>query len=91
MIYVFREHHGRDRMEVGFTTTCAISAYHYRSCEFESHSWFTMNGIRTHNFEYASAYSIQHYVIKFVSYLRQVGGFLRLLQFSSPPHYVKYR
>ena len=26
-------------------------------------------------------YSIQHYVIKFVSYLRQVGGFLR---FSSP-------
>jgi hypothetical protein len=51
MIYVFREHHGRDRMEVGFTTTCAISAYHYRSCDFESHSWFTMNGIRTHNFD----------------------------------------
>ena len=21
--------HGRDRMIVGFTTTCAISAYHY--------------------------------------------------------------
>jgi hypothetical protein len=29
-------------------------------------------------------YSIQHYVIKFVSDLRQVGGFLRVLQFSPP-------
>ena len=28
-------------------------------------------------------YSIQHYEIKFVSYLRQVGGFLRVLRF--PP------
>jgi len=28
-------------------------------------------------------YSIQHYVIKFVSYLRQVGGYLRVLRF--PP------
>jgi hypothetical protein len=26
-------------MVVGFTTTYAISAYHYKSCEFESHSW----------------------------------------------------
>ena len=28
-------------------------------------------------------YSIQHYVIKFVSDLRQVGGFIRVLRF--PP------
>ena len=28
-------------------------------------------------------YSIQHYVLKFVSQLRQVGGFLRVLQFPS--------
>ena len=27
---------------------------------------------------------VQHYVIKFVSDLRQVGGFLRVLQFPSP-------
>ena len=27
-------------------------------------------------------YLLQHYVIKFVSDLRQVGGFLRVLQFS---------
>jgi len=30
------------------------------------------------------AYSIQHYVNKFVSDLRQVGGFLRLLRFPQP-------
>ena len=29
-------------------------------------------------------YSIQHYVIKFVSDLRQVGGFLRFLRFPPP-------
>ena len=30
----------RNRMVVGFTTTCAcaISAYHHYSCEFEFHS-----------------------------------------------------
>jgi hypothetical protein len=27
---------GRDRMVVGFTTICAISAYHHSPCEFES-------------------------------------------------------
>jgi hypothetical protein len=30
---------GRDRMVVGFTTTCAISVYHHQSCEYESRSW----------------------------------------------------
>jgi hypothetical protein len=29
-------------------------------------------------------YSIQHYVIKFVSDLRQIGGFLWVLQFPPP-------
>jgi len=27
-------------MEAGFTTTYAISAYHHRSSEFESRSWW---------------------------------------------------
>jgi len=27
-------------MVVGFTTTCAMSAYHDYSCEFESSSWW---------------------------------------------------
>ena len=43
----------RGRMVVGFITTYAISAYHHWSCEFESC--------------YGKVYSIQHYVIKFVS------------------------
>ena len=34
-----RGRRGRDRIVVGFTTTCAISAYHHQSCEFESSSW----------------------------------------------------
>jgi hypothetical protein len=51
-------------MVVGFTTTYAISAYHHCCCEFES----------------PSGRDVQHYVIKFVSDLRQVGGFLRVPQ-----------
>jgi hypothetical protein len=31
-------HRGRDSMVVGFTITCAISAYHHWRCEFESRS-----------------------------------------------------
>ena len=55
---------GRDRMIVGFTTTYTIpvSTYHHWSWEFEPRS--------------GEVYSIQHYVIKFVSYLRQVGSFI---------------
>jgi hypothetical protein len=33
---------------------------------------------------HGEVYSIQHYVIKFVSNLRQVGGFLRALRFTKP-------
>ena len=29
-------------------------------------------------------YTIQHYVIKFVSYLRHIGGFLRVFRFPPP-------
>ena len=53
---------GRDRMVVGFIATCIISAYHHQSCEFES----------------LSGRGIEHYVIKFISDLRQVDGFLRV-------------
>jgi hypothetical protein len=34
------------------------------------------------NSAHDEVYSIQHYVIKFVSNLRQVSGFLRILLFS---------
>jgi hypothetical protein len=33
---------------------------------------------------HGEVYSIQHYVIKFVSDLRQLGGFLWVLQFPPP-------
>ena len=36
------------------------------------------------NLAYGDVYSIQHYVIKFVSNLRQVSGFLQVLQFPTP-------
>jgi hypothetical protein len=34
-----RGRRGGDRMVVGFTTTCAISAYHHESCDFEPRAW----------------------------------------------------
>ena len=37
-----------------------------------------------HEIESRSERSVQHYVIKFVSDLRQVGGFLRVLRFPPP-------
>ena len=76
-----RGRRGRDSMVVGFTTTYAISAYHTK----------VVNSNPVHG----EVYSIQHYVIKFVSDWRQVGGFLRVLWF--PPtvtqtamKYLKY-
>jgi hypothetical protein len=62
------EQYLRDRMVVGFTTTYAISAYHHWCYEFE----------------YRSERGVQHYVIKFVSDLRQVGGFLQVLRLPLP-------
>jgi hypothetical protein len=53
---------GRDCMVVGFTTICAISAYHHESYEFEPCS--------------GEVYSIQHHVIKFFSYFRLVVVFV---------------
>jgi len=57
-----------DVVVVGFTTTYAISA----------------TNVVSSNSVHGVVYSIQHYVIKFVSDLRQVGGFLRVLQFPPP-------
>jgi len=37
-INIERGHHVRDRMVVGFTTTCAISVYSHWCCEFELRS-----------------------------------------------------
>jgi hypothetical protein len=61
------------RMVVEFITTYAFSAYHHWYCEFGSRS----------------GRGVQHYVIKFVSVLRHVGGFLRVLWFP-PPIKLRY-
>ena len=45
-------------------------------------SWLT--NVKYRNPVYDDVYSIQHYVIKFVSDLPQVGGFLRVLRFPPP-------
>ena len=60
----------RDCMVVRFTTTCEISAYHHLRCEFESRS--------------AELYLIQHYMIKFVTDMGQVGSFPSVLRFTPP-------
>jgi hypothetical protein len=58
---ILRGRRGHDRMIVGFITTYAICAHHHWCCEFKSRS----------------GRDVQHYVIKFVSDLRQVSGLLR--------------
>jgi hypothetical protein len=68
MLLFIRGRRGRDRMVDGFTTIYAISAYHHCCCEFESRS----------------GRGVQQYVINFVSDLRQIGGFLRVLRFPPP-------
>ena len=69
----------RDRMVVGFTTTCAISSYHHK--------------VASSNPVHGEMYSIQHYLIKFVSDLRQVSGFIPVLRFPQPiktdRHYIE--
>ena len=64
-----RGRRGRDRMVVGNTTTYAIVPI--------------TTEVVISNLDQGDVYSIQHYVINFVSDLRQVGGFLWVLQF--PP------
>jgi len=59
----------RDRMVVGFTTTYAKSVP------------ITTNVVSSN--PAGEVYLIQYYVIKFVSDLRQVGGFLPVLQVST--------
>ena len=71
LLYIYNSNRGRqghDRMVIVFTTTYAIRACNNSCCEFESRS----------------GRGIQHYVIKFVSDLRQVGGFLWVLQLRIP-------
>ena len=62
---------GRDCMVVELTTTCAKLVP-------------SITNVVSSNPAHGEVYSIQHYVIKFVNDLRQVGGFLRVLLFPPP-------
>jgi hypothetical protein len=62
-----------DRMVVRFTATCVL---------MQSVSIDTK--VMSSNAAHGEVYSIQFYVIKFDSDLRQIGGFLRVLQFPPP-------
>jgi hypothetical protein len=64
-----RGRRGRDRMVIGFTTTYAIVPI--------------TTDVVSSNLDQGDVYSIQHYVINFVSDLRQVDDFLWVLRF--PP------
>ena len=64
---------GRNHMVVGFTTTYAIHAYHMFTTNFVS-----LNPTR------GEVYSVQQYVIKFVSDLQQIRGFLLVLLLPPP-------
>ena len=58
-------------MVVGFTTTCVLSVP-------------IATKVVSSNMVHGEVYLIQHYVIKFVSDLRQVGGFLWVFRFTPP-------
>ena len=60
-------------MVVGFTKTCAITE-----------SVPITTNIVSLNPAIGKVYSIQHYVIKFVSDMRKEGGFLQVLWFPPP-------
>jgi len=62
---------GRDRTAVGFTITYVQSVP------------ITTKAVSS-NSVHGKVYSIPHYVIKFVSDLQQVCGFLRVVQFPPP-------
>ena len=68
---VYMDRRGRDRMVVGFIT------YLCNQCLSALMLW-----VRIPQHDQHDVYSTQHYVIKFVSYLRHVGGFLRVIWFS---------
>ena len=68
LFYNERGRRGRDRMVAGFTTTRAKSVP-------------ITTEVVSSNPLHVDVYSMQHYVIKFVSDLRQVAGFLRVLKY----------
>ena len=69
IVYIY----GRDRIVVGFTTTYALMQ-----------SVPITTNVASSNPAHGEVYLIQHYVIRFVSDLRQVSGLLRVLWLHPP-------
>ena len=68
--------------------SCVHNKTLYTPCVFCLYKSFILTNVPTKvvssNPVHGEMYSIQHYVIKFVSDLRQVGAFLRVLRFPPP-------
>jgi hypothetical protein len=63
-------------------------SWKYKMYRITNWIYITLNWQKTRaNPAHGEVYSIQHNVIKFVSDLRQVGGFIRILRFRPPPQY----
>ena len=67
---------GRDRIVVGFMTTCVPVPITTK--------------VVSVNPVHGEVYSIQHYVIKFVSDVQQIGGFLSVFWFPPPIKLTQY-
>ena len=69
-------------------------SFHHKNCKHNSYIKYKQGTVMqsmcitievvSSNPVHGEMYSIQHYVIKFVSDLRQVGDFLRVLRFTPP-------
>jgi hypothetical protein len=69
----------------GCTGSCKSNNNNIKTALFERMTVFTACTLTI--FIKCEVYSIQHYVIKFVSELRQAGGVLQVLRFSPPIEY----
>ena len=69
-------------VEPSSADTCGINRSHVSTFVYCCHSYTTkvVSLIPVHG----KVYTMQHYVIKFVSDLRQISGFLRVLWFPPP-------
>ena len=64
---------GHDRFVVGYTTT-----------QLPVQAVLIATKVASSNPIHGKMYSVQHYVMKFVSDLQQVGGFLQRIRFPPP-------
>ena len=74
----------RKSVELQKKMTCWPSSYGSWSLQLPLQSMSITTKVVSSNPVNGEVYLIQHYVIKFVSDLRDVGGFLRVLRFTPP-------